>query len=75
MQQSHQQKMMQNIAHLEIIKMPQIQYETTLLFDLPDDVSPSEQIEYLTNILTKQPELLLLKVTGISNIGVWGETE
>jgi hypothetical protein len=55
--------------------MPQIQYETTLLFDLPDDISPSEQIEYLTNLLTKQPELLLLKVTGISNVGVWGETE
>jgi len=55
--------------------MSQIQYETTLLFDLPDDVSPSEQIEYLTNLLTKQPELLLLKITGISNIGVWGKTE
>jgi len=55
--------------------MPQIQYETTLLFDLPDGVSPSEQIEYLANILTKQPELLLLKVIGVSKIGVWGETE
>jgi hypothetical protein len=55
--------------------MSQIQYETTLLFDLPDDVSPSEQIEYLANVLAKQPELLLLKVTGISNIGVWGEAE
>jgi hypothetical protein len=55
--------------------MSQIQYETTLLFDLPDDVSPSEQIEYLANVLAKQPELLLLKVTGISKIGVWGETE
>jgi hypothetical protein len=55
--------------------MPQIQYETTLLFDLPDDVLPSEQIEYLKNVLKKQPELLLLKVTGISNIGIWGETE
>jgi hypothetical protein len=69
---------MQNIAHLEIIKgklMSQIQYETTLLFDLPDDVSPSEQIQYLSNLLTKQPELLLLKVTGISNIGVWGKAE
>ena len=52
-----------------------IQYETTLLFNLPDDVTPSEQIEYLANILTKQPELLLLKVIGISNVGVWGETE
>ena len=52
-----------------------ISYETTLLFDLPDDVTPSEQIEYLANVLTKQPELLLLKVTGISNIGVWGEKE
>jgi len=67
--------MMQKIAHQEIIKMAKIQYETTLLFDLPDDVSPLEQIEYLSNILTKQPELLLLKVTGISNIGVWGEIE
>jgi len=55
--------------------MSQIQYETTILFDLPDGVSPSEEIEYLTNLLTKQPELLLLKVTGISNIGVWGEAE
>ena len=53
----------------------QIQYETTLLFDLPDGVTPSEQIEYLANVLTKQPELLLLKVTGISNVVVWGETE
>ena len=53
----------------------QIQYETTLLFDLPDGVTPSEQIEYLANVLTKQPELLLLKVTGISNVGVWVETE
>ena len=67
--------MMQNIAHLETIKMPQIQYETTLLFDLPDGVSPSEQIKYLANILTKQPELLLLKVIGVSKIGVWGEAE
>jgi hypothetical protein len=55
--------------------MPQIQYETTLLFDLPDGVTPSEQIEYLANLLTKQPELLFLKVTHISEIGVWGETE
>jgi hypothetical protein len=55
--------------------MPQIQYETTLLFDLPDGVTPSEQIEYLANLLTKQPELLLLKVTHISEIGIWGETE
>ena len=54
--------------------MSQIQYETTLTFDLPEDVSPSEQIEYLANVLTKQPELLLLKVTGISTVGVWGET-
>jgi len=64
--------------HHTIIKgnlMPQIEYKTTLTFDLPNDVSPSEQIEYLTNVLTKQPELLLLKVTGISNVGVWGETE
>ena len=53
----------------------QIQYETTLLFDLPDGVTPSEQIEYLANVLTKQPELLLLKVAGIFNVGVWGETE
>ena len=53
----------------------QIKYETTLLFDLPDGVTPSEQIEYLANLLTKQPELLLLKVTHISEIGVWGETE
>jgi hypothetical protein len=55
--------------------MSQIQYETTLLFDLPNGVTPSEQIEYLANVLTKQPELLLLKVTGISNIGIWGEAE
>ena len=55
--------------------MSKIQYETTLLFDLPDDVLPSEQIEYLANLLTKQPELLLLKVTSISNVGVWGEAE
>jgi hypothetical protein len=55
--------------------MSQIQYETTLLFDLPEGVSPSEQIEYLANVLTKQPELLLLKVTGISSIGIWGEAE
>ena len=55
--------------------MAKIQYETTLLFDLPNDVSPLEQIEYLTNVLTKQPELLLLKVISISKIGVWGETE
>ena len=55
--------------------MPQIQYETTLLFDLPNGVTPSEQIEYLANLLTKQPELLLLKVTHISEIGEWGETE
>jgi hypothetical protein len=55
--------------------MPQIQYETTLLFDLPDGVTPSEQIEYLKNVLTKQPELLLLKVTHISDIGVWGENQ
>jgi hypothetical protein len=55
--------------------MPQIQYETTLLFDLPDGVTPSEQIEYLANLLSKQPELLLLKVIEISNIGVWGEVE
>jgi hypothetical protein len=67
--------MMQKIAHQEIIKMAKIQYETTLLFDLPDDVLPLEQIEYLSNILTMQPELLLLKVTGISNIGIWGEIE
>jgi hypothetical protein len=53
----------------------QIQYETTLLFDLPDGVTPSEQIEYLKNVLKKQPEMLLLKVTSISNIGLWGETE
>ena len=55
--------------------MSQIQYETTLLFDLPDGVTPSEQIKYLANVLTKQPELLLLKVAGISNVGVWGEAE
>ena len=55
--------------------MAKIQYETTLLFDLPNDVSPLEQIEYLTNVLKKQPELLLLKVISISKIGVWGETE
>jgi hypothetical protein len=53
----------------------QIKYETTLLFDLLDGVTPSEQIEYLANLLTKQPELLLLKVTHISEIGVWGEEE
>jgi hypothetical protein len=52
-----------------------ISYETTLLFDLPDDVPPSEQIKYLVNLLIKQPELLLLKVTHISHIGVWGEEE
>ena len=55
--------------------MSQIQYNTTLLFELPDDVTPSEQIEYLANLLKKQPELLLLKITGVSTIGVWGETE
>ena len=55
--------------------MSQIQYNTTLLFELPDDVTPSEQIEYLTNLLKKQPELLLLKITGVSAKGVWGETE
>ena len=55
--------------------MPQIQYETTLLFDLPDDVTPSKQIEYLTNLLNKQPELLLLKVTHISDVGVWKENQ
>ena len=55
--------------------MPKIQYETTLLFDLPDGVTPSEQIEYLKNVLNKQPELLLLKVAAISNIGIWGEAE
>ena len=55
--------------------MPQIQYETTLLFDLPAGVSSSEQIEYLANLLTKQPELLLLKVTEILNVGIWGEIE
>ena len=55
--------------------MSQIQYNTTLLFELPDDVTPSEQIEYLANLLTKQPELLLLKITEVSTIGVWGETE
>jgi len=55
--------------------MPQIQYETTLLFDLPDGVTPSEQIKYLANLLIKQPELLLLKVTHISEIGTWGEEE
>ena len=75
MRQNHQLKMMLNIAHQEIIKMAKIQYETTLLFDLPNDVSPLEQIEYLTNVLKKQPELLLLKVISISKIGVWGETE
>ena len=53
--------------------MSKITYETTLLFDLPDGVTPSEQIEYLTNLLNKQPELLLLKVTHISEIGIWGE--
>jgi hypothetical protein len=42
---------------------------------LPDGVTPPEQIEYLANLLTKQPELLLLKVTNISNIGIWRETE
>ena len=52
-----------------------ITYETTLLFDLPDGVTPSEQIEYLANLLTKQPELLLLKVTHVSNVGIWGEKE
>jgi hypothetical protein len=52
-----------------------IQYNTTLLFELPDGVTPSEQIEYLANLLTKQPELLLLKITGVSTIGVWGEAE
>ena len=55
--------------------MSQIQYNTTLLFELPDDVTPSEQIEYLANLLKKQPELLLLKITGVSATGVWGETE
>ena len=53
----------------------QIQYETTLLFDLPDGVTPFEQIEYLANVLTNQPELLLLKVIGVSKVGTWGETE
>ena len=52
-----------------------IQYNTTLLFDLPDGVTTSEQIEYLANLLTKQPELLLLKVISVSTVGVWGETE
>jgi len=52
-----------------------IQYNTTLLFDLPDGVTPSEQIEYLANLLTKQPELLLLKIIGVSTVGVWGEAE
>ncbi len=55
--------------------MAKITYETTLLFDLPDGVTPSEQIEYLANLLTKQPELLLLKVTHVSNVGIWGEDE
>jgi hypothetical protein len=55
--------------------MSQIQYNTTLLFELPDGVTPSDQIEYLTNLLAKQPELLLLKIIGVSTIGAWGETE
>ena len=55
--------------------MSQIQYNTTLLFELPDGVTPSEQIEYLANLLTKQPELLLLKIIKVSTIGVWGEAE
>ena len=55
--------------------MSQIHYNTTLLFELPDGVTPSEQIEYLANLLTKQPELLLLKVTNISTVGVWEATE
>ena len=51
--------------------MNQIKFTTTLYFDVPEGVTPSEHIEYLNNSLHAQPELLLLKVQDINTEGKW----
>ena len=51
--------------------MAQVKFTTTLYFDVPEGVTPSEQIEYLNNSLCAQPELLLLKVQNINTEGKW----
>jgi hypothetical protein len=54
--------------------MQQVKFTTTLYFDVPDGVTPSEQIEYLNNSLHVQPELLLFKVQDINTDGKWETT-
>jgi hypothetical protein len=51
--------------------MAQVKLTTTLYFDVPEGVTPSEQIEYLNNLLHRQTELLLLKVQDINTEGKW----
>lgn len=49
--------------------MNQVKFTTTLYFDVPEGVAPSEQIEYLNNLLHRHTELLLLKVQDINTEG------
>jgi hypothetical protein len=51
--------------------MTQVKLNTELYFDVPEDITAAEQIEYLTNLLQWQPELLLLKVIDINTNGKW----
>jgi hypothetical protein len=51
--------------------MAQVKLTTTLYFDVPEGVTPSEQIEYLNNLLHRQAELLILKVQDINTEGKW----
>jgi len=51
--------------------MAQVKLTTALYFDVPEGVTPSEQIKYLNNLLHVQTELLLLKVQDINTEGKW----
>ena len=51
--------------------MAQVKLTTALYFDVPEGVTPFEQIEYLNNLLHVQTELLLLKVQDINTEGKW----
>ena len=52
-------------------QMKQVKFTTALYFDVPESVTPEQQIRYLDNALHVQKELLLLKVQDINIEGKW----
>ena len=52
--------------------MSEVKFTTTLYFNVPDGVLPSDHIDHLAELVHLQPELLLLQIVYINTEGNWG---